>query len=314
MENYNGLSREEIIFNVLENTGLNWSVLKESLTTKSGISIPDKMAAIRKDNGNYLGIVGDGYTHMQNSELVGIVFDAGKEVFSTNLELKHPWNNAETLGSFGNMGGGSLKSGSRVFVQLELPTLYIGKSNINRFITATNGHDGSISLGFGTSSQVICCANTFAIANRDIAKIKHTTSMQQRIDEAVLSLRRVLEFEDKQMETFEIASNRSFTKSHIEDIVKAVFGKGLNTPKDDISSRMKNQMATLANDINKSIDEQGESLWALFNGVTRYTNHSTKNKDKDYNLMFGTEAAINERAYKTMLSWLNEPALELSLN
>jgi hypothetical protein len=74
---------------------------------------------------------------------------------------------------------------------------------------------------------------------------------------------------------------------------------------------MKNQMADFAADIDTSIQEQGETLWALFNGVTRYTNHTTKAKDKDFGLMFGTEAQTNQRAYEQMVRWLNEPSLEL---
>jgi len=308
------MSREEIIFEVLEATGLNWSVKKEKATLESGLVIPDKVGAVRSDNGTYLGIVGSDYQHLQNADMVSLIYDSGKEVFNSNLELKHPWNNSETLGSFGNMGGGSLKGGSRVFVQLELPSLYIGKSNVNRFITGTNGHDGTLALGFGTSNQVICCRNTFAIANKDLAKIKHTASMQQKIDEAIKSLRRVLEFEDRQMEVFEIASNKAFDKKHIQEIVMSVFGVKVDTKAEDISTRTKNQMSDFAADIDTSIQEQGQTLWALFNGVTRYTNHTSKAKDKDFGLMFGTEAGINQRAFETMVSWLKEPSLELSLN
>jgi len=306
MNTNQNLSREEIIFEVLNATGLNWSVRKEKLTTESGIILPDAFASTRSDNNGYLGVVGNKYEVMQNSELVSIAYDSGKEVFSTDLQLTHPWNNSETLGSFGNMGGGSLKGGSRVYVQLELPELYIGKSGIRRYITLTNAHDGTMSLGFGTSNQVICCANTFAIANKDISKIRHTASMQQKVDEAIKSLRNVLQFEDKQMEMFEMASGRAFEKKHIVDIVNAVFGDSLKKSAVDTSSRTKNQMLALSNDINTSIDEQGETLWALFNAVTRYTNHSSSSRDKDYSLMFGNDAVINERAYKVMLGWLNE--------
>jgi hypothetical protein len=309
MNTNQNLSREEIIFEVLTATGLNWSVRKETLTTESGIILPDAFASTRSDNNGYLGVVGDRYEVMQNSELVSIAYDSGKEVFSTDLQLTHPWNNSETLGSFGNMGGGSLKGGSRVYVQLELPELHIGKSGIRRYITLTNAHDGTMSLGFGTSNQVICCANTFAIANKDISKIRHTASMQQKVDEAIKSLRNVLQFEDKQMEVFEIASGRAFEKKHIIDIVNAVFGDTMKKSAVDTSSRTKNQMAALSNDINTSIDEQGETLWALFNAVTRYTNHSSSSRDKDYSLMFGNDAAINERAYKVMLGWLNESSM-----
>jgi hypothetical protein len=309
MNTNQNLSREEIIFEVLTATGLNWNVRKEKLTTESGIILPDAFASTRSDNNGYLGVVGDRYEIMQNSELVSIAYDSGKEVFSTDLQLTHPWNNSETLGSFGNMGGGSLKGGSRVYVQLELPELYIGKSGIRRYITLTNAHDGTMSLGFGTSNQVICCANTFAIANKDISKIRHTASMQQKVDEAIKSLRNVLQFEDKQMEMFEMASGRAFEKKHIIDIVNAVFGDTMKKSAVDTSSRTKNQMAALSNDINTSIDEQGETLWALFNAVTRYTNHSSSSRDKDYSLMFGNDAAINERAYKVMLGWLNESSM-----
>jgi phage/plasmid-like protein (TIGR03299 family) len=312
MQNSNSvLSREEIIFEVLEATGLNWSVRKEPLVTQtSGIIIPDKVSAIRSDNGAYLGIVGDGYQHLQNSDMVSLIYDSAKEVFDSESEIKHPWNNSETLGSFGNMGGGSLKGGTRVFAQMQLPEKLIGKSGVKRFISGTNGHDGTHGFGFGTSNQVICCANTFAIANRDLAKIKHTASMQQRIDEAVKSLRKVLEFEERQMEVFEIASSRAFDKKHIEDIVLSVFGVKVDSKSDDISTRMKNQMVDFSGDINQSIQEQGETLWALFNGVTRYTNHTQKTKDKDFGLMFGNEAQINQRAYEQMVRWLNEPLLE----
>jgi len=306
------LSREEIIFEVLCATGLNWSVRKEPLVTQSsGIIATDKVGAIRSDSNAYIGSVGKDYQHLQNADMVSLVYDSAKEVFDPNSEFRHPWNNSETLGTFGNMGGGSLKNGNRVFVQLQLPELHIGKSGVKRFISGTNGHDGTHGFGFGTSNQVICCANTFAIANRDLAKIKHTSSMQQKIDEAVKSLRKVLEFEEKQMEVFEIASNRAFDKKHIQDIVLSVFGKSVDSKTDEVSTRMKNQMIEFSADINQSIQEQGETLWALFNGVTRYTNHTTKAKDKDFGLMFGTEAQTNQRAYEQLVHWLKEPALEM---
>jgi len=305
------MEKNEIIFEVLQATGLNWTARKEQVSTQSGLILPDVYAVIRSDNQGYIGNVGERYQFLQNHELVEIAYESGKEVFDASHSIKHPWNNSETLGSYGNIGGGSLKGGSRVFVQLELPELYIGKSGINRFITLTNSHDGSLSLGFGTSNQVICCANTFAIANRDVSKFRHTASMQERIDEAVQSLRKVLEFETKQMEVFHTASTRRFERKHIEEIVKAVFGK-VNLDGNDVSGRTKNNLSQFAADINTSVQEQGETLWALFNGVTRYTNHSTRSKDKDYSLMFGADADANQKAFETLLRWVNAPELTLA--
>lgn len=300
------METNQIIFEVLQATGLNWTVEKEPLQTQSGITVPDKYGCVRSDNRTVIGVVGNRFEFLQNKDMAHTIYEAGSEVFDKDLNLSHPWNNASTLGNFGNIGGGSLKRGASVFLQLELPSVYIGKSDINRFITITNSHDGSGSLGFGTTNQVVCCENTFAMAHRQLSKIRHTASIQQRVDEAADNIRKMLGFEEKQMEIFAEASTRAFDRKHIQDIVKAVFGKDINSKQKEIATRTQNQMLVLADDINKSIDEQGETLWALFNGVTRYTNHSRVSKDKDYSLMFGADAKMNERAYNTMLSWLNE--------
>lgn len=295
------LETNEIIFEVLQATGLNWTVSKEPIYFGENVVIEDKYANVRSDVNKPLGIVGNQYEILQNKDMVKTVYEAGKEVFNKNGEINHPWNNAETLGSYGNIGGGSLKGGKAVFVQLKLDDAFIGKSDIKRFISVTNHHDGSKSLGFGTTNQVVCCANTFAIANKDLSKIRHSASMQKRIDDAVLGLRKILEFETKQMEVFDKASTIRFDNKHLQDVFSMMFGaENLNNT--EASTRLKNQVADFGKDVQTSIDEQGESLWTLFNAVTRYTNHTRKAKDKDYSLMFGTDAKINQNAF----AWLQK--------
>ena len=299
------MTTNDVVFEVLENTGLNWTLSKETIQTESGIVVPNKYAVVRSDNQKALGVVGNKYEFMQNHEMAHTIIDAGEGVFNKGAEFKHPWDNSESLGSFGNVGGGSLRGGKAVFLQLELPEKYIGKSDILRYITATNFHDGTGSLGFGTSNQVVCCENTFAMAHKTLSKFRHTASMQQRVDDAMINISNMLKEDEMQMEVFEAAANKAFDKHHVQDIVMSVFGLDVNQAKGDVSTRKINQASMLAKDIQTSIEEQGETLWALFNGVTRYTNHTTNSKDKDFGLMFGTEAKTNERAYKTMLGWLN---------
>jgi len=302
------ISNEEVIFETLEATGLNWTVKKQPLFTPEGIEAPGVYGAIRNDNNAYIGTVGDRYQFVQNHELVNMAYSAGKEVFSTESDFQHPWNNSETLGSYGNLAGGSLRGGGLVFIQLLLPDAYVGKSDIKRYVTLTNSHDGSNALGFGTTNQVVCCQNTFNIANRELSKFRHTAGIQERIDEAIVNIRKMLLFEEQQMEVFDAASSRSFDKKHVQEMVLSVFGEQILKP--DVSTVTKNKVATLADDMNRSIDEQGETMWALFNGVTRYANHSTNTKDKEHSLLFGSDAEINQRAFNTLMRWVNAP-LEL---
>ena len=301
------MERNEIIFEVLEATGLNWTVHKKPLffNDEGGgtIDVPDTFATVRNDTSKVVGVVGKQYSVMQNSELVETVYDAGEKVFTQDLKIQHPWNNAETLGTFGNIAGGSLKEGSAVFVQMQLPEVHIGRSGMKRYITATNRHDGNASLGFGTANQVICCANTFAIANREIPKFRHTQSLQERVDGAVKAIKRILSNEEKELEIFHEASKIPFSNKHLEEVMGMLFGKDkIHDP--NASTRLKNQVKDFAGDVETSIVEQGETLWALFNAVTRYTNHTRQVKDKDYSLLFGTDAKINNNAFKLLSDWV----------
>lgn len=301
----NAEETNEIIFNVLEATGLNWKVDKKPLfwgTSDYGMNlVNDNFVAIRSDNEAQLGLIGKQYQVLQNHEAVETIYKAGAEVFNKDLNIKHPWNNSDTLGNYGNIAGGSLKGGQAIFVQLELPTEHIGKSDIKRYLTTTNHHNGQKALGFGTTNQVVCCANTFAIAHAELSKIRHTSSMQERVDEAIISLRKVLQFETRQMEVFEKASTIAFDNHHIKLVMSGLFGaKALDNT--NPSPILKKNVTAFAEDLNTSINEQGETLWTLFNAVTRYTNHTSKVKDKDYSLLFGSDAKKNQDAFNLIES------------
>ena len=299
------MNNNEIVFETLEATGLNWTASKQELYTAKGIVVPDKFAVERSDNNTILGVVGNRYEFLQNKEAAHMIVESANDSFNPQANFHHPWDNASSLGSFGNIGGGSIGDGSGIFLQLELPSKYIGKSDVLRYITLTNKHDGSGSVGYGSTNQTVCCENTFAMANRFLSKFRHSASLQQRLDEAMRLFQQAMNYENSQLEVFENAANTRLEKNHIQDIVMSVFKVDVNKTRSDVSTRTQNNMKQFSNDIETSINEQGETLWALFNAVTRYTNHSTNRKDKTESLLFGTDAAISSRAYNTMLGWLN---------
>ena len=45
---------------VLNQTGLNWTVRQEAITTESGIIVPKQMAVVREDTNTVLAVHGDG--------------------------------------------------------------------------------------------------------------------------------------------------------------------------------------------------------------------------------------------------------------
>ena len=66
-------------------------------------------------------------------------------------------------------------------------------------------------------------------------------------------------------------------------------------------------MQDFAQAYNIERDLEGDTLWGLFNAVTRYTNHMASPNDKDRKLdylMTGTGYNINNVAYDTIMAWI----------
>ena len=58
----------------------------------------------------------------------------------------------------------------------------------------------------------------------------------------------------------------------------------------------------MAQDIRTDIGIHGNNLWGLFNGITRYTNHSQVSSDKsNENVMVGQGAKMNEIAFNEIM-------------
>ncbi len=69
---------------VLNQTGLNWTVRQEAITTESGIIVPKQMAVVREDTNTVLAVHGDGYFPYQNHQLIELLEqDFNKKTYDT---------------------------------------------------------------------------------------------------------------------------------------------------------------------------------------------------------------------------------------
>lgn len=287
---------QQKVFSLLEATGLNWSVNKEPLFSQDG-KAANRFGMFRNDNNACLGVVGERYTVFQNSQLAETMVQASEGV-GINLEK-----------------GGLLGGGGKVYLQAELQPEFIGKSSVKRYITALNSHDGSTSIGFGSSSTVVVCQNTFFRAYGEVTKIRHTVTAESRVKEAMEQLRNALTLDNKLMETFKRMADMEMKDELVERVIRKIFSVDpKQTQQEEISSRKKNQISEFAGAITKEIELEGKTVWGLFNAVTRYTNHHKAPKDEakraDY-LMDGGGYQINNMCYEEIMVWLDKNTAEL---
>jgi phage/plasmid-like protein (TIGR03299 family) len=131
------------------------------------------VANVREDTGDVLGVVSDKYQVVQNA-------DAFK--FADDL-----------IGATGSGGvtyetAGSLWSGRRVFMLINLPAEKVLDDDMARYVGVVNSHDGSGALKVFTTNVRIVCANTCQLAVRTsprLISIRHMAASGIRKKQAL---------------------------------------------------------------------------------------------------------------------------------
>jgi len=287
------MEKFEKTMSLLIETGLNWEIKKEQFTHPTGL-ITDHYGIFRYDHGSdtptsCLGSVKGRYTELSNFDLADTIITATD---SLNITTNR---------------GGQLQDGRKVYLQAELPDEYVGKSDVKRWVTVLNSHDGSSSISFGSTNTVVICQNTFHSAHKEGSKFRHTASSKERIDQAILDFRQTIQADQKLFKTFHMMADRRPDEHVVKMVIDSMFGKDITkSSADEISTRRKNQIKQFADAYDIERQLEGDTVWGLFNAVTRYTNHMASTTDRDQYLMTGTGSQINGRSYDTILSWLQE--------
>ena len=291
----NQIEQFEKTMGLLIETGLNWEIKKEQFTHPTGL-ITDHYGIFRYDHGSdtptsCLGSVKGRYTELSNFDLAETIVKATDSIgISTNR-------------------GGQLQGGRKVFLQAELPDEYVGKSNVKRWVTVLNSHDGSSSISFGSTNTVVVCENTFHAAHKDGSRFRHTASSKERIDQAIKDFRETIKADEKLFKIFHIMSEQKPTESLVRRVVESMFDISSTVNKSEVSTRKVNQITQFANAYDIERQLEGDTVWGLFNAVTRYTNHMVSTSDRSQYLMTGGGFDINNNSYNTILAWLEENTL-----
>ena len=132
---WHGLGRAFIVPPTLEESivaaGLNWKVGLKDLQTIDGQQKVPAKATFRKSDGRILGVVGEKYKPLQNSEAF--------EFFRPFIDSKEAA--IETAGS--------LRDGQRVFVMAKInrdPLIIKGNDEVEKYVLLSNSHDGTLAV------------------------------------------------------------------------------------------------------------------------------------------------------------------------
>lgn len=210
----------------LQRSGLDWEVHKSQNYhyNPAGLLVPSEgsFAAVRDTDGKTLaGHVGRIYEHFQNREMI--------EFGSTLVDhFDAHWDTV-----------GSLRGGSTVFASLRLDDVLtnlgidglasspfgIDLEKTDAYLLLRNSHDGSSALSSWIVFIRVVCANTEQLAIKGAKasyKIRHTGTLDARVDEARSALDLVPAYAKAYKETAEKMIEADVTEADLDSFVKSL--------------------------------------------------------------------------------------------
>jgi hypothetical protein len=241
-------------------------------------------------SGNIINTVKEGYTVSQNDEIVELVL-----------------RGMQGYGNLSVQKAGSLNDGRRVFIQLAIDGFAkVGDDTIKRYVTVIDSNDGSSGLSIGIGDLTMSCQNQFwKFYKRGNAKMRHTASLTQRIQEIPNLIELALNESMRQVETYQKFASIGASDKNVHDLVKAINGVSrLSSVKDlsEASTRTINAMESLYDMARIEMEQKGKNLWGLHSGVTRWTTHEKSAPRRENgrleSAMIGTNYRTNLQSFE----------------
>jgi phage/plasmid-like protein (TIGR03299 family) len=259
----------------LEALGLDFDVESRKVYTHTQkghrVTIPGQFANVRTDTEEVLGLVGDRYKVLQNTDALAL----GNVLMDTSdATIESGW---------------SLRGGRQVGVTFRIPSADIavpgdGGGFLQMFLMIGNSHDGNSSVSGHVGPVRKACTNMVRLFERSAVssfKIRHTSGVEGKVAAMRDALGLTFRYKAAVEITIDKLMNTTLVESQVDAILQAAF-----PIKDDASDAQREnsvQGALLQNYLTSpTIDEIRGTGWGLLNSTNEYFEHLQPVRSKTF--------------------------------
>lgn len=244
------------------------------------VYIPGRYAILRRDTLAVLGVVGEDYEVVQNTE----AFEPFKSMFGKDAAC------IETVGALG--------VGERIFAMAKLPNTMevVPGDPVEYYMLMTSSHDGTGSVKLLFTPIRVVCANTLSAAlrgARNVISVKHTKNVKAGLKKAQDLLVKNQDYWKRATEAYKFMASQQMDGGAVKKFLQNLFpGKRLLDEEtgeplpvegdDDPATRTKNMRENIerlfagqATGANLA----GTTRWGMFNAVTHFIDHERKGRN-----------------------------------
>jgi phage/plasmid-like protein (TIGR03299 family) len=289
---------------------LDWRVHKVPLYASDGVvnhSLDRMYGVVRSDMWGkpdcpVLGIVGEAYTPLQNSE----AFSFFDPIVGKDAAIYHT--------------AGVLRDGERIWIMAKLPSDIIVKGDdvAEKYLLLSNSHDGQSSVQVKFTPIRVVCQNTLTMALSEgrTIRVAHTKDMADRLERARAMLGIIERRYDGIGLTFQRMCKVQVDRERLSGYLSKVFPDP--TDEEDETARRRALHNRL---LAEHLFDQGKgnnvagvrgTLWAAYNGVTELVDHRETKQTDDRRLdamWFGEGYSTKARAFRIAKEMLQQLAV-----
>lgn len=259
--------------------GLDWNVQMNDLFASANGYLTrsnGQKAIVRDDTHEFLGIVGNDYTPVQNSELFDFARDLGEFDDSLHVET-----------------AGAIKGGAIVWclVRMDAMRISLGNDVVDAYLLLVNGHIGNRRFSAFPTTVRPVCMNSLRAADKERKNsglslgwdLKHTASIQGRLQEAKAALGKMTRDFQATRDDLTRMADVATPDGFLDDLIAATFGPA---PKEGKGATIAENRATqiwenLQSPTCKGLDTEG-TIWSALNALTEYVDHQSVIRPRDY--------------------------------
>lgn len=266
-------------FNDPEN-GFDWEIDIQFIYNKNGERLTEYKAIYNNKSGELLNVAKATYTPTENETFTEMVY------FLRDLiggEIQHFT---------------SLNGGRKVLAHIkEKNPTRIGSHDYSKYLIVGNAHDYSSSFFVGSTDVMLRCENQFTAFNKEL-KSSHTTGHKFQLGQIKRFMSQYSDLSRNIGEDLLKFERRRITVDEKSELIRRILDISPSVEIKDLSPRKLGLLDDLNTAIIRETKALGQNALGLFQGVTYYTTHVQKQKEKVFGNVFGSTADNNTKAYQ----------------
>lgn len=260
---------------------IDWDIISEPVQRTNGKIIKGAKVLVRNDNDTELAIHKSSYKELSNEEFISRV-EGIQKVSGFNFE------------GYQELRGGNIILG---YLKNDIESFEIGGNKIRDYLVIGNSHDTTTGFFLGTCTYLYRCENMFSHIRRFLT-IRHTTKANEKMEEFTKLFTQYINARKVLYTKFNQFGEKIVSDKVREDMVKYVLSlHNLEKQEKELTEANVAKIDLVQACIQEEVNDLGNNLWALFNGITKYTTHHIESRTPVFGNTFGSKATINTRAF-----------------